>query len=49
MRAEEAKGNNKWDKSMLSSSDSADNDNNKDKNVLLALTNMATMSGQLPP
>ena len=46
MRAEEAKGNNKRGESPLSSSDPADNDDNKEENALLALTNAATMSGQ---
>ncbi len=49
MWAEEAKGNNKRGESPLSSSDPADNDDSKDENVLLALTNVATMSGQQPP
>ena len=49
MRAEEAKGNNKRGESPLSSSDPADNDDNKDENALSALTNAATMSGQPPP
>ena len=39
--AEEAKGNNKRGESPLSSSDPADNDNNKDENALSALTNAA--------
>ena len=41
MRAEEAKGNNKRGESPLSSSDPADNDDNKDENALSALTNAA--------
>ena len=41
MRAEEAKGNNKRGESPLSSSDPADNDENKDENALSALTNAA--------
>jgi hypothetical protein len=51
VRAEEAKGNNKRGESPLSSSDPADNDNddNKGKNALSALTNAATMPGQPPP
>ncbi len=49
MRAEEAKENNKWGESLLSSSDPADNNNNKDENALSALTNAATMSWQPPP
>jgi hypothetical protein len=49
VRAEEAKGNNKRGESPLSSSDPVDNDDNKDENALLALTNAATMSGQPPP
>jgi hypothetical protein len=49
VRAEEAKGNNKRGESPLSSSDPTDNDDNKDENVLSALTNAATMSGQPPP
>ena len=45
MRAEEAKGNNKRGELPLSSSDPADNDDNKDENALSAVTNAATMSG----
>ncbi len=41
MLAEEAKGNNKRGKSLLSLSDPTDNDDNKDENALLALTNTA--------
>ena len=41
MRAEEAKGNNKRGESPLSLSDPTDNDDNKDENTLLALTNAA--------
>jgi hypothetical protein len=41
VRAEEAKGKNKQGESPLSSSDPADNDDNKDKNALSALTNAA--------
>ena len=47
MQAEEAEGNNKRGKLPLLLSDPANNDNNKDENALLALTNAATMSGQL--
>ena len=39
VRAEEGKGNNKRGESPLSSSDPTDNDDNKDENVLSALTN----------
>ncbi len=49
MRAEETKGNNKRGESPLSSSDPADNDDNKDENALSALTNATTMLGQQPP
>jgi hypothetical protein len=50
VRAEEAnKGNNKRGESPVSLSDPADNEDNKDKNTLSALTNAATMSGQPLP
>jgi hypothetical protein len=44
VRAEEAKGNNKRGESPLSSSDPADNDDNKDENALSALTNAPTIT-----
>jgi hypothetical protein len=49
VRAEEVKGNNKRGELPLSSSDPADNDDNKNENALSDLTNAATMSGQPPP
>ena len=44
MRAEEGKGNNKWGESPLSSSDPANNDDNKDEKALSALTNAADIN-----